>query len=325
MKAMFRTHYGPPDVLQLQEIEKPVPADNEVLIRVRAVSVNPLDSFVLRGWLSSLPAISRMLEPKQKVIGSDIAGRVEALGSQAKQFRIGDDVMGCKNAGGLAEYVCITEKNLGPKPANLSYEQAAAVPVAAITALQALRDHGEIHAGQSVLIDGASGGVGTFAVQIAKSYGAIVTAVCSTRQVETARSLGADHVIDYSKDDFAQNGQKYDLILGANAHHSIFAYRRALKPHGVFVMVGGAMGRIFQAMLLGPILSRLGGRKFRFFIAKMTTNDLTILQGLLEAGKIAPIIDRIYPFPDAVAAFLYREEGHARGKVVITIDTVDAS
>jgi NADPH:quinone reductase-like Zn-dependent oxidoreductase len=321
MKAMSRAHYGPPDVLRLQEIEKPAPAEDEVLIRVHAVSVNPLDSFVLRGWFSALPAISRLLEPKPKVIGSDIAGRVEALGSQTKQFRIGDDVMGCKNAGGLAEYVCIAEKNLGLKPANLSYEQAAAVPVAAITALQALRDHGEIQPGQSILIDGASGGVGTFAIQIAKSYGATVTAVCSTRHVETARSLGADHVIDYNKEDFAQSGQKYDLILGANAHHSILAYRRALKHHGIFVMVGGAMGRIFQALLFGPILSRLGSRKFRFFIAKMTTSDLTILKDLLETGKIAPVIDRTYPFTETVAAFQYREEGHARGKVVITIDT----
>jgi len=216
--------------------------------------------------------------------------------------------------GGFAEYVCAVEDKLALKPANLSFEDAAAVPVAAITALQGLRDKGRIQRGQKVLVDGASGGVGTFAVQIAKSFGAEVTAVCSTRNVDTARSLGADHVIDYTREDFTQSGQRYDLILGVNAHHSIFDYRRALSQDGIFVMVGGGLGRVFQAMLLGPFLSRIGSKKMRFFIAKINTKDLVFLKSLLEAGKVVPVIDRRYPLSDAAEALRYREEGHAKGK-----------
>jgi NADPH:quinone reductase-like Zn-dependent oxidoreductase len=216
--------------------------------------------------------------------------------------------------------VCASQDCLARKPANLSFEDAAAVPVAGITALQGLRDHGGIQRGQKVLIDGASGGVGTFAVQIAKSFGAEVTAVCSPRNVNTARSIGADHVIDYTQEDFTQSGLHYDLILGANAHHSIFDYRRALSPGGVFVMVGGGLLRILQAALLDPLLSRVGSKKMRFFIAKMNTKDLVFLKDLLESRTIAPVIDRRYPLSEVAAALRYLQQGHAQGKVVITVE-----
>ncbi len=206
------------------------------------------------------------------------------------------------------------------KPANLSFEDAAAVPVAAITVLQGLRDKGQIQEGQKVLVDGASGGVGTFAVQIAKSFGAEVTAVCSTRNVDTARSIGADHVIDYTREDFTQSGQRYDLILGANAHHSIFDYRRSLSQDGIYVVVGGGLARIFQAMLLAPLLSRIGNKKTRFFIANINQEDLVFLKGLLEAGKVVPVIDRRYPLSDAAEALRYLEQRHVRGKIVLTVE-----
>jgi NADPH:quinone reductase-like Zn-dependent oxidoreductase len=323
MKAIVCTQYGPPDVLQFKEIATPEPADNEVLIKVYAASVNPLDSFGMRGPLFFLPMIGRLLKPKHKVIGSDIAGRVEAVGKDVKQFQPGDEVFGGKGWGAFAEYACAIEDRLALKPANLSFEDAAAVPIAAITALQGLRDRGRIQSGHKVLIDGASGGVGTFAVQIAKSFGAEVTAVCSTRNVETARRIGADHVIDYTQEDFAQNGQRYDLILGANAHHSMFDYRRALSRNGIFVMVGGGGAAILQAMLLTPFLSRIGSKKMRFFIAKINTKDLVFLKELLEAGEVVPVIDRRYALRDAAEALRYREEGHARGKVVITVGRGD--
>jgi NADPH:quinone reductase-like Zn-dependent oxidoreductase len=320
MKAIVSTRYGPPDVLEFTEIAIPAPADHEVLIKVFAASVNPLDGYTIRGPWFFLPKISRLLKPKPKVVGADVAGRVEGVGRLVTQFQPGDEVMGCKNVGAFAEYVCIPGSKLALKPANLSFEQAAAVPVAALTALQALRDKGAIQKGQRVLVDGASGGVGTFAIQIAKSFGAEVTAVCSSRNVEQARMLGAEHVIDYSQSDFTQNGQQYDLILGANAHRSIFAYRRSLTRDGVFVLVGGAMARIFEAMLLAPILSLLGKRKMRFFIARVNTPDLTYLKDLLEAGKIVAVIDRTYPLREAAEALKYREEGHAQGKVIVTVD-----
>jgi NADPH:quinone reductase-like Zn-dependent oxidoreductase len=226
---------------------------------------------------------------------------------------------GRKGLGGFAEYACAVEDSLARKPANLSFEEAAAVPVAAITALQGLRDKGRIQRGQKVLVDGASGGVGTFAIQIAKSFGAEVTAVCSPRNVDRARSIGADHIIDYTREDFTQNGLRYDLILGANAHHSIFDYWRSLSREGIFVMAGGGLVRILQAAILGPFMSRIGSKKTRFFIAKTNAKDLVFLKDLLEAGKIAPVIDRRYPLGEAAAALRYREEGHALGKVVITI------
>jgi len=324
VKAMVTTQYGPPDELQLREIATPTPAQDEVLIKLYASSVNPLDSFVIRGPLFFVPIIGRLLKPKHKIAGADIAGRVESVGRDVKQFRPGDEVFGAsfgkRGLGGFAEYACAVEDCLARKPANLSFAEAAAVPVAAITALQGLRDKGEIQQGQRVLIDGASGGVGTFAIQIAKSFGAEVTAVCSPRNVDIARSIGADHVIDYTREDFTHSGLRYDLILGANVHHSIFDYRRALSQKGIFVVAGGSLMRILPAMLLGPLLSRIGSRKTRFFIAKMNTKDLAILKDLLEAGKIVPVIDRRYPLGEVSEALRYREEGHAQGKIVITVN-----
>jgi NADPH:quinone reductase-like Zn-dependent oxidoreductase len=321
---MVTTRYGPPDVLQLREIATPVPTEDEVLIKLYASSVNPLDSYMVGGPLFFLPTIGRLLKPKHKIAGADIAGQVQSVGKDVKQFQVGDEVFGGsfgrKGLGGFAEYVCASQDCLARKPANLSFEDAAAVPVAGITALQGLRDHGGIQRGQKVLIDGASGGVGTFAVQIAKSFGAEVTAVCSPRNVNTARSIGADHVIDYTQEDFTQSGLHYDLILGANAHHSIFDYRRALSPGGVFVMVGGGLLRILQAALLDPLLSRVGSKKMRFFIAKMNTKDLVFLKDLLESRTIAPVIDRRYPLSEVAAALRYLQQGHAQGKVVITVE-----
>ena len=321
MKAIVRTQYGPPDVLQFMEVAKPSPADNEVLIKLYAASVNPLDLFQLRGT-PLIRAIPGMRTPKHQVLGCDIAGRVEAVGNQAKQFQPGDAVFGVTGfaGGGYAEYACTTEDKLALKPANLSFEEAAGVPIAAITALQGLRDKGRIRPGQKVLIDGASGGVGTFAVQIAKSFGAEVTAVCSTGKVDTARSLGADHVIDYTREDFTRSGQRYDLILGANAHHSIFDYRRALSQDGIYVIAGGGMARIFQGLLLASLLSRMGSKKACFFIANINQKDLLFLKDLLETGKVVPVIDRRYPLSDAAEALRYLEERHARGKVVLTVE-----
>ena len=253
MKAAVYTRYGPPDVVQIQDIEKPVPKDNEILIDVRAASVNPLDWHFMRGDVRLLTGV---LAPKRKVLGADVAGRVESVGKDVKQFHPGDEVFGGlsggKGMGGFAEYACSIEERLALKPAAISFEEAAAVAVAALTALQGLRDKGRIQPGQKVLVDGASGGVGTFAVQIAKSFGAEVTAVCSTRNVDTARSIGADQVIDYTREDFTRSGQRYDLIFAANAYHSIFDYRRALSQDGIYVIIGGGLPHIFQAMSLAP-------------------------------------------------------------------------
>jgi len=323
MKAIVRTQYGPPEVLQFTEVAKPIPADDEVLIKVYAAAVNPLDLFQLRGapLLRSIPG---MRTPKQQILGVDIAGRVEAVGSHVTQFKPGDEVFGVGGkgftGGGFAEYVCTPEDKLALKPANSSFEEAASVPVAALTALQGLRDKGRIQPGQKVLIDGASGGVGTFAVQIAKSFGAEVTAVCSTGKVDTARKIGADQVIDYTQEDFTKSGQRYDLILGANVHHSIFDYMRALSKNGMYVVVGGGVGRIFQAMLLGPLLSRIGGKKTCFFIANINQKDLVFLKDLLASGKVVPVIDKRYPLSGAAEALRYLEEHHARGKVVLTVE-----
>jgi NADPH:quinone reductase-like Zn-dependent oxidoreductase len=325
MKAIVRARYGPPDVLQFTDVAKPTPNGHEVLIKLYAASVNPLDLFHMRGapWNRWIPGLRT---PKQPVIGCDIAGRVEAVGRDVKQFQPGDAVFGVTGfaGGGFAEYVCAPEAKLARKPANLSFEDAAAVPIAAITALQGLRDKGRIQRDQKVLLDGASGGVGTFAVQIAKSFGAEVTAVCSTRNVATARSIGADHVIDYTQEDFRKSVQRYDLILGVNAHHSIFDYRRLLNPNGIYVAVGGGLPQIFQAMLLAPLLSLIGSKKARFFIANMNQKDLIFLKELLEAGKVVPVVDRRYPLSGAADAIRYLEEGHAQGKIVITVEHNDA-
>jgi NADPH:quinone reductase-like Zn-dependent oxidoreductase len=318
MKAIVRTKYGPPDGLQFTEVEKPIPKDNEVLIKIRAASVNPLDLFTMRG-APLIRLIPGLRAPKDKRLGVDVAGQIEAAGRNVTQFKPGDEVFGVSR-GAFAEYACAAEDKLALKPANISFEEAAAVPVAGITVLQGLRDEGHIQKGQKVLVDGASGGVGTFAVQIAKSFGAEVTAVCSTRNVDTARSLGADHVIDYTREDFTRSGQRYDLILGANVHHSIFDYRRALSHNGIYVVVGGDLARVFRTLLLAPLLSRIGRKKTRFFIAKINQKDLAFLKGLLEAGKVVPVIDRRYALSDAAEALRYLEQGHARGKIVLTVE-----
>lgn len=327
MKAMVCTRYGPPEVLHLQEVATPVPTENEVLIRICAAGVNPLDTGIMKGPLIARVLSGSLRAPRYSILGADIAGCVEAVGKQVTQFQPGDEVFGglfgglfaAKGLGGFAEYVCATEDKLGPKPTNLSFEQAAAIPVAAITALQGLRDIGRIQSGQRVLIEGASGGVGTFAVQIAKAFGAEITAVCSTRNVDTARSIGADYVIDYSQQVFTQSGQRYDLIFAANAHQSIFDYRHALTPAGVLVMAGGGLPQMLQVFLLGPLLSRTGSRAFRSFLAKINTADLVFLKDLVETGKLVPIMDRSYTLSELADAIRYVGEAHARGKVVISI------
>jgi len=322
MKAIVHTRYGPPDVLQFSEVAKPIPVDDEVLIRIYAASVNPLDRYVMRG-APLIRLIPGLRTPKHKVIGADIAGRVEAVGRRVKQFQPGDAVFGAKGVGGFAEYVCAIEDKLARKPANSSFEEAAAVPVAAITALQGLRDKGRIQPGHKVLVDGASGGVGTFAVQIAKSFGAEVTAVCSTNKVDTALSIGADHVIDYTREDFTQSGQRYNVVLGANSYHSIFDYRRALNQDGIYVGTGGGgcqnLIGILLYMLLQSLLSLIGSKKTHSLLAKINNADLNVLKDLLANGKIVPVIDRRYPLSDVAEALRYIEEGHARGKVVITV------
>jgi NADPH:quinone reductase-like Zn-dependent oxidoreductase len=319
MKAIVCHSYGSPDVLKYEEIEKPTPGDDEVVIRVRAASVNPLDWRLMKGRPYPVRIMTGLRKPKITRPGRDVAGQVEAVGRTVTQFKPGDEVFGaCRGA--FAEYACTTEDKLAMKPANISFEDAAAVPVAAITALQGLRDKGRIQRGQKVLVDGASGGVGTFAIQIAKSFGGEVTAVCSTRNVDAARSFGADHVMDYTREDFTQSGQRYDLIMAANAYHSIFDYRRALIQDGIYVMAGGGWAQILQAMLLGPFLSLIGSKKMRFFMAKINKTDLVLLKDLLETGKVVPIIDRRYPLSEVAEAIRYLEEGHARGKVVITFE-----
>jgi len=319
MKAIVYTQYGPPDVLRFEEVPKPAPQSNEILIEIRAASLNPLDFHNMRG---DVRMMSGLRGPKQTILGCDIAGRVEAVGKDVTQFQPGDEVFGVTGFGGrgFAEYVCAREDKLVLKPANISFEEAAAVPIAGLTALQGLRDKGRIQPGQKVAIDGASGGVGTFAVQIAKAFGAEVTAVCSTSKLETARSIGANHVIDYTQEDFTRGERIYDLIFGANAHHPIFDYRRVLTPDGVFVGAGGPANfqEILQFFLVAPFLSLFWRQKMRVFIAKMNKKDLHVLQDLLAAGKVVPVIDRSYPLSAAAEAMRYLEEGHARGKIVLT-------
>ena len=318
MKAIVYTKYGPPDVLQLEDIEKPYPRDDEVLVRVHAASLNALD---WRPFTFPLIFVRLMRgglrEPKDRSIGGDVAGRVEAVGAAVKQFQPGDEVFGI-GRGSCAEYVCAPEKHLVLKPANLSFEAAAAVPVAALTALKGLRDRGKIQPGQKVVINGAGGGVGTFAVQLAKSFGAEVTAVCGTHNLDMARSIGADHVMDYKQEDFTRSGLRYDLIVAVNGYHPIFHYRRALKPNGICVVLGGSMAQVGQALFLGPLLSRLGPRKFGITMPKANQSNLGFLKELLEAGKVVPVIDRCYPLAETASAIRYLVEGHARGKVIVT-------
>ena len=323
MKAIWQTKYGPPDVLQFKEVEKPTPKEDEVLVKVHAASANAYDWHLLSADIFLVRLMGGgLLKPKNTILGADIAGRVEAVGRIVKQFRAGDEVFGdifaCGN-GGFAEYVSVPESALALKPVNLSFEEAAAVPMAAVTALQGLRDQGQIQPGQKVLINGASGGVGTFAVQIAKLFGAEVTAVCSPRNLDQARSIGADHIIDYTKENFTQNGQQYDLIFAANGYHPLSAYKRALTPKGIYVMAGGSKAQIFQAMLLASWMSKTGGKKMGGVSAKIDQKDLVIIKELLEAGKVVPVIDRRYLLSEAAEALRYLGEGHARGKVVITV------
>ena len=320
MKAVIYTKYGPPDVLQIEEIEKPTPNENQVLVKVHASSVNAGDYRVMRArpFLLRL-MIGGLLKPKNTCLGSDVAGAVEAVGENVKQFQPGDETFGCRS-GAFAEYVTAREGLLTLKPSNISFEQAAAVPVAALTALQGLRDAGKVQAGQKVLIQGASGGVGTFAVQLAKYFGTEVTAVCSTRNLDMALSIGADHVIDYTREDFTRGKQRYDLILAVNGYHSLPAYKRALSPQGMYVCTGGTLPQFFEAMLLGSLMSRKGGRKMGSMgIAKVNREDLVFLAELLRSGKIAPVIDRSYPLSEIAEAVRYVEDVHAQGKVVIEV------
>jgi len=320
MKAIVYTKYGSPDVLQLKDVEQPTPKDDEVLIKIRAASVNAYDWHFLTADIFLIRLMGGgLLKPKDSRLGADVAGRIETVGRNVKQFQPGDEVFGMVK-GGFAEYASAPESALWLKPVNTSFDEAAAIPMAAITALQGLRDEGHIQAGQKVLINGASGGVGTFAVQIAKSFDTEVTAVCSTRNLEQARSIGADHVIDYTKEDFTKNGQQYDLVFAANGYHSLSDYKRALTPKGIYVMAGGTMAQIFQAMLFGPLMSINGEKKMGGVSAKSSQKDLVFLKELLEAGKVVPVIDRRYPLSETAEALRYLGEGHARGKVVITVE-----
>ncbi|MHC4325537.1 MAG: NAD(P)-dependent alcohol dehydrogenase [Planctomycetota bacterium] len=322
MKAIVYTKYGPPDVLQLKEVEKPTPKEDEVLVKVHATSVNYSDWAFVRGKPFLVRLVSGLLKPK-KILGADIAGRVEAVGKNVNSFSPGDEVFGDISGcgwGGFAEYVSVAENALALKPANLTFAEAAAVPQAAVVALQGLRNKRKIQPGQKVLINGASGGIGTFAVQIAKSFGAEVTGVCSTRNLEMVRSIGADKTIDYTREDFVNNEQRYDLVLATAGYRSIFDYKRALNPRGIYVMTGGSMKQIMQANILGPAISKAGGKKLVALSHKPSQNDLVFMKELIEAGKVVPVIDRCYPLIEVAEALSYYGEGHARGKVVITME-----
>jgi NADPH:quinone reductase-like Zn-dependent oxidoreductase len=327
MKAIVYCDYGLPN-LKLQEIEKPAPADDQLLVKVRAASVNPLDWHFIEGT----PYIMRAMgvgfrKPTDTRLGVDFAGTVEVVGKNVTQFKPGDEVFGGRT-GAFAEYVCVREaRAVALKPANITFEQAASVPIAGITALQGLRDKGKVQSGQKVLINGASGGVGTFAVQIAKSYGAEVTGVCSTRNLDMVRSLGADHVIDYTKEDFTKSDQRYDVILDNVANHSLSEFRRVLKPNGIYVLIGGGgasenrwlgpgLTQAFKAMFLSKFVSQQMG----MMLAELNQKDLTFLADLMESGKVTPVIDKRYRLSELPQAIEYLEQGHARGKVVITAE-----
>jgi NADPH:quinone reductase-like Zn-dependent oxidoreductase len=320
MKAIVYTEYGEPDVLKLKDVEKPSPKDGEVLLRIRATSLNAYDLRFLRADPFLIRLMSGgLFRPIYQTLGADAAGRVEEIGPNVTRFTPGDEVFGEIGSGGLAEYARAREGSLSIKPAGMTFEQAAAIPMAALTALQGLRDHGRIRAGQKVLIHGAGGGVGTFAVQIAKAFGAEVTAVCGPETAELARSLGADRVVDYSKENVARQDRCFDLILAVNGYRSIFEYRRMLNPGGIYLMAGGALAQILEALILGPVLSRAGGRKTGSYTARTDPRDLEFLAELFTAGKVKPVIDRRYPLSEAPDAFRYLARGHTKGKVVITL------
>ena len=327
MKATAYTEYGPPDVLQSVEVAIPTAKDAEVLVRVRAASVNPLDWHLMRGKPYAVRLMFGLLKPKHTRPGRDVAGQVVAVGSKVTRFKQGDEVFGaCQGA--FAEYACAAESALVMKPRSVTFEQAAAVPVAGISALQGLRDKGRIRAGQKVLINGAAGGVGTFAVQIARSLGADVTGVCSARNVEMVRSIGAGGAIDYTQEDFTTSGERYDLILDAVGNHSLPDLRRALTADGTLVLVGASDKGHWLGVLAGilevAVLSRFARQKLHLFLARVRKDDLMVLRELLEAGKVVPVIDRSYPLSDVAEAVRYLEAGHARGKVVITMEHTDA-
>jgi NADPH:quinone reductase-like Zn-dependent oxidoreductase len=325
MRAIVYCEYGSPDVLKLMEIAKPVPGDNQVLVRVHAASVNPYDWHFIRGEPYIMRLGVGLRKPKATRIGVDFAGRIEAVGKNVTQFKSGDEVWGGKT-GAFAEYVCASEKGVALKPANITFQEAASAPIAGLTALQAVRDKAKTEPGGKILINGASGGVGTFAVQIAKSFGADVTGVCSTRNVEMVRSLGADHVIDYTKEDFTKGQQRYDVILDNVGNQPLLSLRRALTAKGKYVMIGGGgvadqgllgpMSRPIKAMLLKPFVSQEMG----MMMSNPTQADYKMLADMMEAGKVKPVIDRTYKLNEVPDAIRYLEQGHARGKVVITVD-----
>jgi len=329
MKAIVRERFGSPDVLQLKELEKPAPNEvRGVLVKIYASSVNAADRYEIRGPPSFVLRLalfrSGIRRPKEQRVGSDIAGRVEAVSNNVTQFKPGDEVYGVCN-GAYAEYATAKENRIALKPTNRSFEETAAVPIAGLTALQALRNHGHIKPGQKVLVNGAGGGVGTFAVQIARSFGAEVTAVTNAGNVDLVRSLGADHVIDYTKEDFTKNGQRYDLVVDTASSHSISAYKGILNPNGTFVLVG-MRDKIIRRLLSFIIRARLsrGDKKFLFFVAKGNQEDFVTLKELMESGKIVPVIDRRYSLGETAQAVRYFEEGHTRGKIVITVDHTDS-
>ena len=324
MKAIMNRCYGSPDVLTLEDVEKPKPGDSEILVKVKAAAVNPLDWHYMRGS----PYIMRLMgagigKPESQNMGVDFAGTVEAVGKNVTRFKPGDDVFG-GGSGAFAEFLTIGEdRSIAAKPANVSFEEAAAVPIAAITALQALRDKGKIQAGHRVLINGASGGVGTFAVQIAKSFGAEVTGVCSGKNAEMVRSIGADHVIDYKTEDYSENSQLYDLIIDMVGNHSLSKNRQVLKPGGTFVIVGGESGdwlgplaAPIKAMMYSPFVDQ----EFVMLMAQMRQSDLAVLADLMKAGKLTPVLDRSYALSEVPAAIRYSEEGHAKGKIIINLE-----
>ena len=322
MKAIVYHRYGSPDVLKCEDIERPTPKDNEVLVKVRAASANPIDWHFMRGTPYFMRLMTGLRKPKITTAGVDVAGEVEAIGRKVTRFKPGDEVFGtCRGA--FAEYACLSESASDAKPNNMSFEQAASVPVAALTALQALRDKGHIQTGQKLLVNGAAGGVGTFAVQIAKSFGADVTGVCSTRNVDMVRSIGADRVIDYTYQDFTETGERYDVILDCIGNHSLSAFRRVLNPKGTYIAAGGPTGR----WMIGPLVRSLAAlvlsgfvtQKFVMILARASKEDLCITRQLLEAGKVTPVIDRRYRLSEVREAISYLEEGHARGKVIITL------
>ena len=320
MKAIVYTEYGPPDVLRIKEVEKPAPKDNEVLVEVHATSVNWADMASVRGkpFLVRLTS-GGLCKPRNTILGADVAGRVEAVGRNVKQFRPGDEVfgdVGDHGLGAFAEYVCVPDNALALKPVNMAFEEAAAAPLAATVALQGLCDSGQIRPGQRILIIGASGGIGTFAVQIAKSFGTEVTGVCSARNLDLVRSIGADEVIDYTREDFTRNEHQYDLILDIVANRPVSDYLRALRPKGIYV----ACAFSAVALLVGPVISAIGGKKVTSLIHKTSSQDLGVVKGLLEAGKIVPVVDRTFPLSEAAAAIRYYGEGHPQGKVVVAVE-----